>query len=324
MNDVVSGTALRDELRTPAWAARCYPADRVALARMLDGYALQEPPVEVPALGAIHRASGVLSPHIDYIRGGPVYGATWSLTTEALAGCDAVVVFGTDHRGSAGALTLTTQRYATPWGALPNDLDTISTVCRVLGPRALAEERHHDSEHAIELAAVWLHWALRRAGRGATLPPVTPILCGSFHCYTRQAAAGASPEDDPLLNAALESLAQSLAGRRTLVVAAADLAHVGPAFGDSAPLSDVGKRRVADHDAAILGAVAAGSAAALLDAVRWSADRTRVCGLPPTYWALRLLERLRGGVSGRLTAYAQCPADKAFGSVVSIAGALWE
>jgi MEMO1 family protein len=310
--------------RRPALAGPSYPADARALERLLDGYAAAPPPVDLAPLGPIARAAGVLSPHIDYARGGPVYGATWAPVVPSLVECEAVVVFGTDHWGSAGALTVTPQRYATPWGTLPGDPAVVDALCRSLGESAVAEELHHQREHAIELAVVWLHWALRRAGRASHPPAVVAILCGSFHCYTRagseSAAAAASAQ-----SAALDALAAALHGRRVLVVSAADLAHVGPAFGDPAPLGEAERRRLAAGDAALLGAITAGGADAVLESVRHNEDRTRVCGLPPTYWAMRLLERLRGAPApGRLTAYAQCPADEAFGSVVSIAGALWE
>jgi hypothetical protein len=176
-----------------------------------------------------------------------------------------------------------------------------------------------------------------------------PVLCGSFHPYVpsvdphvppvevlvgpdgrsldRDASAAGCPvpEDEPALVGALDALAAAVGDRKALVVSAADLAHVGPAFGDDAPLDDAARAALAASDARLLGPTVAGSAEGFLGVLRAAGDRTRVCGLPPTYWALRLLERLGGGpVPGRLAGYRQCPADDAFGSVVSIAGVIWE
>jgi MEMO1 family protein len=329
----------RRPFREPAFAGQSYPAAPSAVDALFETFAAAvggNPAVQ--PLGQIARASGVLSPHIDYARGGPVYASTWQATVEALASAEVVVVFGTDHRGSAGHLTLTTQRYATPWGTLATDLEVVHALARNLGERAFAEELHHAHEHAIELAAVWLHWALRRAGvPDACLPSIVPVLCGSFHCYTRAlpddgtcdptAEKGSTPlpEDDPILGDALQTLVTALEKRRVFVVSAADLAHVGPAFGDSTPLSQNERTRVSDKDAALLETVAAGDATALLTLLRDEQDRWRVCGLPPTYWAMRLLERLnRRRVAGRITRYDQCAADERFDSLVSIAGAVWE
>jgi MEMO1 family protein len=346
----------RQPFRPPALAGRSYPPDVAALEALFRGFgatgAGSEP---VAPLGAIRRASGVLSPHIDYARGGPVYAATWEAALPAVASAEVVVVFGTDHAGSGGRLTPTRVPYATPWGPLPLDVEAVRALGRALGEGpAYDEELHHKREHSIELAAVWLHWALRRAGRdGDALPPLVPVLCGSFHPYVsyvpyaeprapavdglvgpdgRPIGRGPSaptgcpvPEDEPALAGALDALADAVSDRKALVVSAADLAHVGPAFGDDAPLDAAARADLATSDARLLGPAVEGSAAGFLDLLRAQGDRTRVCGLPPTYWALRLLERLEGRpVPGRLAGYRQCPADEAFGSVVSIAGVIWE
>lgn len=278
----------------------------------------------------IGTASGVLSPHIDYGRGGSLYAGTWMAALPAVASAEVVVIFGTDHAGSAGRLTPTRQHYATPWGPLPTDVDAVDAVAAALGEAgAFDEELHHRGEHSIELASVWLHWALRRSGRtAAALPAVIPILCGSFYPYVQRVAGTAQgsplPEARPHL-AALAAIRRAIGDRRALIVSASDLAHVGPAFGDRAPLGDDAKRRLASSDHWVLEGALSGSADAFLEALRDVEDRTRVCGLPPTYWALRLLQYVTAQpVSGRLVGYCQCPADTTFGSVVSIAGVLWE
>ena len=52
-----------------------------------------------------------------------------------------------------------------------------------------------------------------------------------------------------------------------------------------------------------------------------SRDQRRICGLTPIYLALRVLGE---GVSGQVTAYDQCPADPMGGSLVSVAGVIWQ
>jgi predicted class III extradiol MEMO1 family dioxygenase len=342
--------------RHPALAPQSYPDDPGTLERLLDGFLAGQ--VHQPAwvvrghgaergngavpavapMAAIQRAAGVLSPHIDYARGGLLYARTWEAALPAVESAEVVVIFGTDHAGGAGQLTPTVQRYATPWGPLPTDLNAVEALATAVGRElAFAEELHHRGEHSIELAAVWLHWALRRAGRRDDLPPVVAILCGSFHPYVQCAQAGepaagprheacspSTPEEPPH-GAAMAALAEVIGTRRALVVAAADLAHVGPAFGDPLGLSQGAKEALAACDARILAPVLQGDGEAFLAALRAVQDRYRVCGLPPIYWSLHLLHTLRGGpVPGRLTGYAQCPADATAGSVVSIAGALWE
>jgi MEMO1 family protein len=314
--------------RDPALAGPSYPSDPEQLDLLLDSFVSGAAPASGP-MRPISSASGVLSPHIDFRRGGSAYAATWARALEAVASADVVLVFGTDHWGSAGYLTVTPQRYATPWGALPTDASIVQAFSEQLGAIAHEEELHHIREHAIELAAVWLHWALRKVGRDPlALPPVVPVLCGSFHCYTRAGAAvapGQLPEEEHRVARALDAVVRELEGRRVLVVSAADLAHVGPAFGDATALGDAEKSGIADSDAQILAAVESGDASALLAVLRAQQDRTRVCGLPPTYWAMRVLARLSGGAArGRTVRYEQCPADERLGSLVSVAGVLWE
>lgn len=298
-------------MRAPALADRTYPAEPEACHRALRDYASAASPGPWPTSGEIR---GLVSPHIDYQRGGPVYSQVWSLAAEAVARAEVVVVFGTDHAGGPGQLTLTRQSYATPFGVLPTALDVVDAVADALGEEAAyAEELHHRNEHSIELAAVWLHHLLD--GNGGSCQMV-PILCGSFQAYVEGTA---DPADDPRLEAALAALRRSLSGRRTLVVAAADLAHVGPAFGDSHPFGAPQREQLAQVDDRLLETICAGDAAALLACVREERDRWRVCGLPPIYMALRLLDGARGDV----VSYAQCPADHTDGSWVSVAGVVF-
>lgn len=300
--------------RPLALADRAYPAAAAELEPILATYVQQgaalSPPPELAASRGAARIRGVLTPHIDYQRGGPVYGQVWARARAAAAEAELAIAFGTDHAGSAGTWTLTSQHYATPWGVLPTERDLVSALAAVFGPAAFAEELHHHREHSLELALVWLHYV--REGRPL---PVVPILCGSFHEYTQ---GEADPETDERYAAALDVLREAMATRRTLVVVGADLAHVGPAFGDPVPLGPAERARVRAGDVESLGALCAGDAAGLLAAIRAEGDARRVCGLPPAYFALRLLAPTTGAV----VAYDCCPADAQGGSWVTVAGAL--
>ena len=105
---------------------------------------------------------------------------------------------------------------------------------------------------------------------------------------------------------------------RVFVVAAADLAHVGPAFGDPYPIDFVRRARVRGSDGARLQSVEAGDAEGFYQQLREERNARNVCGLPPIYVMLRLL----GDARGILLDYAQCTADAQNGSFVSICGML--
>lgn len=293
--------------RTPAFVGAVYPGDSEELRVTLDRYV--EDGRRYGDLDPVASARGVVSPHIDYQRGGPLYGATWSRVAESAREADLVVIFGTDHYGSAGALTLTRQSYLTPLGPLPTDQDVVGALATAIEPAAaFAEELHHQGEHSIELAAVWLSYV-----RNGEPVPTVPILCGSFHLFTE---GFGTPDTDQTFGRALEALRDTTAGRKVLYVSAADLAHVGPQFGDSRPWGMLERATLHADDQLLVEQIARGSAIDLFRTLRDEHDRRRICGLPPTYLLLTAL----GETSGELVGYEQCPADEQQASWVSIAG----
>lgn len=296
--------------RPPALAGRVYHADPVALNSQLDGW-LDDARRRAPDAVADADLRGVICPHIDYGRGAPIYADLWLRAAAAVRAADVILIFGTDHHGRPGSITPTPQRYATPRGPLATDQRVVEAIAAALGADdAYAEELHHRDEHSVELAAVWVQHLL-----GAKPTPVVPLLTGSFFRFT-------DGSDDAATYApfarALAAIRESTAGRRVLVVAAADLAHMGPAFGDARPLTTAEKRRAQRADEHLLAALNSGSADAFLEPIIAERDARRICGISPIYLTLRLLEQS----SGVVTSYDQCPADAAFGSLVSIAGVL--
>ena len=289
-------------------AGESYPADADELRQALQGY-LDAVPGVIPTEQSLR---GLVSPHIDYARGGLVYAAVWKRASLSVQAADLVVLLGTDHYGQGNLLTLTRQHYATPYGLLPTDQGIVDQLAEAIGPQAaFAGELHHRGEHSIELAAVWLHHM--RQGQPCE---VVPVLCGSFQPFIE---AGGTPKEDATLSAFCQALRQATTGRRTLVVAAADLSHVGPAFG-GAPLGLVERARLQAADEELLTCMCAGDAQAFFAAIQRDGDRRNVCGLPPIALALRLL----APVSGEQVAYQRCPADERGTSWVSVCGVVWE
>ncbi|MCL0102322.1 AmmeMemoRadiSam system protein B, partial [Dehalococcoidia bacterium] len=210
--------------RQPALAGRVYPDDPGQLRQTISSYCDQEKPIpRSPDHG--DQIQGLISPHIDYARGAPIYAQVWRQAASTIKEVDLVIIFGTDHNGGPGKLTLTTQNYATPWGVLPTCQPIVDKLATSVGDIAFDEEIHHRNEHSIELALVWLHYFL-----GTRVCEIVPVLCGSFHEFIRESL---EPGDHPLFQNAIKIMREEAAGRRTLVIAAADLAHVGPVFGDS-------------------------------------------------------------------------------------------
>jgi len=298
--------------RPPAIAGQGYPGDpdelHEYLEKLLAG-ARQHPHRGQPAQPT--PVFGLLSPHIDYQRGGSVYAQVWDRAADAVSQADLVVMFGTDHFGG-DPFTLTRQSYATPYGILPTATQIVDRLAAVIGEEAAyAGELRHRSEHSLELVAVWLH---HLAGRRPI--EVVPILVGGFHSYITN---GHQPWHDPLPESVIATLRAATAGRRAVVVASGDLAHVGPAFG-GAPLDDTARRALRVADQELIGHMAAGDADGFFRAIHRVRDRNNVCGVAPIYLMLRLL----GAVEGTPIGYAVCPADDTDTSVVTVGGMVFQ
>jgi AmmeMemoRadiSam system protein B len=298
--------------RPPSHAGGAYPGEPGPLAARLDALlaeAASEPAPQplAPAAGA---PALLVSPHIDHHRGGATYARAFRALDPA-APPDLVVVLGTDHNGVGWPFTLTRKHYDTPLGALRTDVAVVDELTARLPFHAtglFADELHHKNEHSIELVAVWL-----RHLYGGAAPPLLPVLCGSLHAAIEQHQA---PAADPRVAGFLDALTTATARRSVLVVAAADLSHVGPRFGDG-PMGAPERQRVEADDRRALAAAADRDAEGFFAAIAAVGDRNRVCGLAPVYHGLALAGP--GGRPGTLLDYAQADADDAGTSFVSIA-----
>lgn len=259
-------------------------------------------------------ARGIVSPHIDYQRGGPVYARVWQQAAPSVLEADLVIILGTDHNGRSGSITLTRQPYATPFGVLPTDTALIDRLADAIGPdAAFAEEINHRNEHSVELSAVWLHYIYHQAGVAPR--PMIPILVGSFYHFLGN---GSHPARDSRLNNLLETLRHETDGRRVLVVGSVDLAHVGPNFGDKFVMDTPRRERLQQADHNLIQAILQGDAAAFYDQIAAVHDHNRICGFAPLYLMLSYL----GPTTGQEIAYNHCPADPQDHSLVSICGLL--
>jgi AmmeMemoRadiSam system protein B len=298
--------------RTPSVAGGSYPADPEMLYATLERYRHQAANGQTPLSPLEPTAAfGLLSPHIDYPRGGLVYAQVWERAARAVQEADLVIIFGTDHYGS-DPFTLTRQNYATPYGVLPTAVEIVDQVATVIGEQAAyAGELRHRGEHSLELVAVWLHHL-----RDRRPVEVVPILCGGFHRFYRN---GGHPDRDERIEQVISTLRQASAGRKVVVVASGDLAHVGVAFGQE-PLDDGTLAIVHAADEKLIQQMAAGDATGFYRSIHAIEDQHNVCGVAPIYLTLRLL----GAVEGTPVGYATCPADNDNTSVVTVGGVVWQ
>ncbi len=294
-------TAMTEEFRQhtarPAFhAGRAYPSDPDALGRWLDSF-FDHPdgPGAVDSAASPSSVAGILAPHIDFQRGGPVYAWAYRALAEAEP-ADLYLVLGVPHHGLDGPAAATLKAYDTPLGALEVDQDFVMALQRRSGVDLLAAELSHRTEHSIEFETVFLRHLF-----GARDVRIAPILTSFVH---GQMAAGKNPREDLESEQFIDALGETIAAYpgKVCIVGGVDLAHVGPQFGDPAPVTSDTLDWLAREDREMLAAVEAGNADAFYDAVAKDGDRRHVCGLTPIYTVLRVLER-----EGKLLKYGQAP-----------------
>jgi AmmeMemoRadiSam system protein B len=289
-------------------AGKIYPSTAEWLDRNFREYleAASSDEADVDVVGSVR---GLVSPHIDYQRGGAIYAQVWQQAAKSAKEAEVAVILGTNHHDCQKLFTMTRQSYSTPWGVMPTAGIVVDEVAAALGDEEVfAEELHHRTEHSVEAAAVWLHYFVKD-----TACEMVPVLCGSFHEFTH---GNELPDNDEWIYRFVEAVRRSTADRRILIVAAADLAHVGPAFGDPYPIDVTHRASMSAADTELMDCIARGDAEGMFSKVKEEGDRRRICGLAPIYLALRIL----GDSTGRITGYEQCPADQQGTSFVSICG----
>jgi hypothetical protein len=289
-------------VRPASHAGGSYADDPDELRQTMDGFfTAPGGPGPIAANGSGAPVRAVIAPHIDYHRGGAGYAWAYRDLAER---CDAdlFVVFGTCHAGLTQPFALTRKAYETPLGAAPADQDFIDALVRRARHDCFASEIGHRGEHSIEFQAVFLRY-LFGGRRDFT---IVPILASFAH---EALAHGRRPEDDPCVAAFLDAVAETAAAqnRRVAFVAGADLAHVGPRFGDAAPVSTATLKRIEREDRAMLESVARGDAEGFFASIEADGDRRRICGFSPIYAMLRCLP----GVTGTVRHYGQWPDPQA-------------
>ena len=328
---VIDADYLASPTRPAAHAGGAYAGEASELRGMLDGFfappdgpgpidrprARQRegrgrPPAPVRrGQGPAPEVRGVIAPHIDYHRGGPAYAWAYRELAER-SQADLFVIFGTCHAGMEHPFALTRKDYASPLGPAPVDREFVDALARRARQDCFGSELAHRVEHSIELQAVFLRYLFgdRRDVR------IVPVLASFAHEAMHR---GRRPDDDSRVPRFFDALAETIAagGRRVALIAGADLAHVGPRFGDPEPVGPHELARIEREDTAMLESVEACDPHAFFESVASNGDRRRICGYSPIYALLRSL----GSAAGRVKRYGQWPDPN---GVVSFASVVFE
>ncbi|NUP88269.1 MAG: AmmeMemoRadiSam system protein B [Candidatus Sumerlaeia bacterium] len=284
--------------RPMAHAGSGYPREAQAFLESMRAHFLSKGgPGRAPSPGSGPAVRALIAPHIDFDRGGPNYGWSYQALGDGPPP-ETVVILGTAHAPCGQPFTLTRVSFTTPQGVLPVEAGFIDAVAARAGLDLFDDELLHLREHSVEFQAAALHALFP----GAASMRIVPILCGSLHAEI--AAGGLRPGS--ATDRAIRALTDTIASwpRQVTVIAGADLAHMGPHFGDEAPVDEavLASLHRQDHEAMTL--AAAGNADGFLRSFVPTQNARRVCSVACIYTALRCLPAL--GVSrGRLLNYMQ-------------------
>ena len=291
-------------LRPASHAGGAYPGE----AKALDTYIAEQCVSRAAPKRRRGRMVGLVAPHIDPWRGAVGYGHAYGTLARTLPDeVDTFLVFGTSHAPMKEPFALLRKGYDTPLGAMPVDEAAVDALAKAARFDAYHDAMNHKREHSIEFQAAFLRHLLgKREAR------IIPILAGLGDAQARKR----SPRLDAKVASFFDAVKKLVDSRkdRIVVVAGADLAHVGPRFGDKA--FDAEQRaalEATDRDS--LGRATARDEIAFWEHVASDLDTRRVCGLGPMYSLLEALTAT-SETRGELLHYEQT-VDADDGSIVS-------
>lgn len=271
-----------------------YPAEPAALRAALGE--LVRGPRALAAPAAPLR--GLVAPHLDLRRGAAGYRAAYERLLAAPP-ADLYVVFGTGHGGPLAPVTGLSLDWQTPLGIVTTDRGFVGAVHETIGAAQPLDVLLHRDEHSIEFEVLLLQFVHER--RGADRPfQVAGFLCGAL-----PSAAG-NPLDEDWVQRLLAAFraAECQAGRSVCYVAGADLAHVGPVFGDPQAVGERQLEALAAAERERLRWLERGEPGGFHAAVACGGNSDRVCSAP----AITLAAALAGG-PGELLHYGQARTD---------------
>jgi AmmeMemoRadiSam system protein B len=306
--DKVEQAFAEGSVRAASHAGGAYYADREALARYLDVECLAKANGAPAAAAGGQRMVALVAPHIDPWRGALGYGHAYGAMAAALPDdVETFVLFGTSHAPMREPFALCRKAFATPLGQVDADeaaIDALAAAADGFDP--YADQFNHKREHSLEFQVVFLRHLL-----GGRPFRIVPVLAG----LGAHQLSGTDPAEEAMVAKFMDGVKALVDARpgKVVVVAGADLAHVGPRFGDKA--YGAGQRRdLETKDRASLDRAAAGEAREFWDHVSADLEKRRVCGLAPIWSLMTAVGHT--GAKGKVLHYEQT-VDADDGSIVS-------
>jgi len=295
-------------VRESSHAGLSYPREASELKNWLDGF-FEKAEETNPSKLDNGKITGVISPHIDFRRGGRSYALAYR---ELINSCDpdVFIIFGTSHYAEVeNPFILTKKNFRTPFGGAETDTEIVEELVKSCNWDPFEGEIFHRQEHSIEFQVVFLQYLFGKKKRFR----IVPILCNSFF---RMIQNGDSPRDYDGVSTFLGKIREIVSGLgdKAFIVAGADLAHVGLKFGDPEPVKESTLRWIRERDLVSLSFTEQINAGGFFRSVAEEKDKRKICGLSPIY---ALLDTVKAE-KGKLLDYDQA-LEPDTGSVVSFA-----
>jgi len=224
---------------------------------------------DVPDADGDANIVGLVAPHLDYPRGAPCYATAYAQLRNRPVP-ERVVILGTNHFGRSSSVAVTGKDFQTPLGTTRTDVEFIEQLESCCGDLRRFEF-DHQREHSVELQVLWCQH-LFGPERFTMVPVLCPDPCGP---------TGTRPHDGNGVD--LHDFAKALCecirldGKDTLLIAGADLSHVGAHFGDDRRLDEEFLPEVRERDHRVLGVLEAQGPEAFLACVAKENNPTRIC-----------------------------------------------
>jgi len=267
----------------------------------------------MPASVSDPRLAGLVVPHLDYPRGGPCYAKGYGRLA-ALDRPARFVILGTNHFGRATSVVATGKDFQTALGITGTDRDFIDALSQRCNYNLCEDEFDHLREHSVESQVMILQHLF-----GPANFQIVPVLC-----HDPCGPQGTAPYDGNGVD--LRVFAETLGtliredDTPTVVIAGADLSHVGRRFGDDRDIDDDFLCHVEINDREALDAVVGGKRDEFVEVLKRRQNSTRVCSAGCIYALMTALPDTRP----ELLNYHQAADRSSDTCVTCSAVAFWE
>lgn len=280
---------MAQKVRPAYHAGSAYPADPAELTKFLENcYASPDGPGALPGTRVADDLKGIVAPHLDLKESGPCVARAFKLLAERTA-ASLFVILGVGHMEADRMFVLCDKDFDTPLGPVPADRELIARITRRRQDRNPLYDYVHKQEHSVEFMAVFLKHALRDRKDLR----IVPVLCSGF---TPNLAAQVPPEQDPVFRDFIGALKAALAerGEPVCFIAGADLAHLGPRYGDRESYAPIRMSEEETTDRQMLEPLLTGHREGFFREIARIKDQRRICGTPAIYALMAASGAARG------------------------------